>query len=184
MPRPIATRVHPRIAAGPTRALVVAAAILAAGHAEAIEMFTFFGDGSRIGLPSLEVPIEAYPGIPLRSDRIRARRGWRTPSTRTAAGRPVRPFPPGAPGAPGPGMTPGVRGGVFPRNTVPSDGLPGSMGSGDWSGPRGAIEQRRGAAPPDGPFVPRAPDSVPEPFFDPPATGSWGGFTAPRDAAR
>lgn len=40
----------------------------------AIEMFTYFGDGSRIGLPSLEVPIEAYPGIPLRSDRIRARR--------------------------------------------------------------------------------------------------------------
>ena len=39
----------------------------------AIEMFTFFGDGSRVGLPSLEVPIEAYPGIPLRSDRIRAR---------------------------------------------------------------------------------------------------------------
>ena len=37
-------------------------------------MFTFFGDGSRVGLPSLEVPIEAYPGIPLRSDRLRARR--------------------------------------------------------------------------------------------------------------
>jgi hypothetical protein len=37
-------------------------------------MFTYFGDGSRIGLPSLEVPIEAYPGIPLRSDRLRARR--------------------------------------------------------------------------------------------------------------
>ena len=34
-------------------------------------MWTFFGDGSRIGLPNLEVPIEAYPGIPLRSDRIR-----------------------------------------------------------------------------------------------------------------
>ena len=42
--------------------------------APAIEMFTFYGDGSRIGLPSLEVPIEAYPGIPLRSDRLRARR--------------------------------------------------------------------------------------------------------------
>ena len=49
------------------------AAVLAA-DASAIEMFTYFGDGSRIGLPSLEVPIEAYPGIPLRSDRIRARR--------------------------------------------------------------------------------------------------------------
>ena len=41
--------------------------------ARAIEMFTYFGDGSRIGLPSLEVPVQAYPGIPLRSDRIRAR---------------------------------------------------------------------------------------------------------------
>jgi hypothetical protein len=40
----------------------------------AIEMFTYFYDGSRIGLPNLEVPVEAYPGIPLRSDRIRARR--------------------------------------------------------------------------------------------------------------
>ena len=50
--------------------------VVAAGRgpaARAIEMFTYFGDGSRIGLPSLEVPIEAYPGIPLRSDRIRAR---------------------------------------------------------------------------------------------------------------
>jgi hypothetical protein len=59
----------PRLAA----VLVIASA---AGHASAgraIEMFTFFGDGSRVGLPSLEVPIEAYPGIPLRSDRIRAR---------------------------------------------------------------------------------------------------------------
>ena len=49
-------------------------ACLAAADGFAIEMFTYFGDGSRIGLPSLEVPIEAYPGIPLRSDRIRARR--------------------------------------------------------------------------------------------------------------
>lgn len=51
------------------------------GRGLAIEMFTFFGDGSRIGLPSLEVPVEAYPGIPLRSDRIRMQRGrsgrWR-----------------------------------------------------------------------------------------------------------
>jgi hypothetical protein len=58
----------------------VAAAVLGgllavfATETRGIEMFTFFGDGSRIGLPSLEVPIEAYPGIPLRSDRIRARR--------------------------------------------------------------------------------------------------------------
>lgn len=45
-----------------------------AAETRGIEMFTFFGDGSRIGLPSLEVPVEAYPGIPLRSDRIRSRR--------------------------------------------------------------------------------------------------------------
>jgi hypothetical protein len=59
------------------RTLVVVAMVAittAAGDCGAIEMFTYFGDGSRIGLPSLEVPIEAYPGIPLRSDRIRARR--------------------------------------------------------------------------------------------------------------
>ena len=55
-------------------AFALLAAALVAGQAGAIEMFTYFGDGSRIGLPSLEVPIEAYPGIPLRSDRIRARR--------------------------------------------------------------------------------------------------------------
>jgi hypothetical protein len=50
------------------------AAALAAVETRGIEMFTYFGDGSRIGLPNLEVPIEAYPGIPLRSDRLRARR--------------------------------------------------------------------------------------------------------------
>lgn len=53
---------------------------VAAMPAMAVEMFTYFGDGSQIGLPSLEVPIEAYPGIPLRSDRLRARRaGKRAP---------------------------------------------------------------------------------------------------------
>ena len=59
---------------------LAAAALLAvtlAPACPAIEMFTFFGDGSRIGLPSLEVPIEAYPGIPLRSDRLRAQRSTR-----------------------------------------------------------------------------------------------------------
>ena len=55
-------------------ASVAVVACLAAAESSAIEMFTYFGDGSRIGLPSLEVPIEAYPGIPLRSDRLRARR--------------------------------------------------------------------------------------------------------------
>jgi len=81
------------------RRLALAAAVLcglampAGPDARAIEMFTFFGDGSRIGLPSLEVPVEAYPGIPLRSDRIRMRRGRRrqppvtaTPGAATTAG--------------------------------------------------------------------------------------------------
>jgi hypothetical protein len=64
---------------------------LQAGDAAAIEMFTFYGDGSRIGLPSLEVPIEAYPGIPLRSDRLRARRR----ALRMGPGARVRIGPPG-----------------------------------------------------------------------------------------
>jgi hypothetical protein len=66
-------------------------ACLAAADSFAIEMFTYFGDGSRIGLPSLEVPIEAYPGIPLRSDRLRARRrAMRTgPGTAVQAGPPA-----------------------------------------------------------------------------------------------
>jgi hypothetical protein len=58
----------------PRPLLFVAAVALCVGECAAIEMFTNFGDGSRIGLPSLEVPVEAYPGIPLRSDRIRSRR--------------------------------------------------------------------------------------------------------------
>jgi hypothetical protein len=65
-----------RLAVRPCLVVMVVAAACAVGPlpaARAIEMFTYFGDGSRIGLPSLEVPIEAYPGIPLRSDRIRAR---------------------------------------------------------------------------------------------------------------
>jgi hypothetical protein len=72
-------------------ALVGCCAIFFSGSSvPAIEMFTFYGDGSRVGLPSLEVPIEAYPGIPLRSDRLRARRrAQRNPGT------PVRVGPPG-----------------------------------------------------------------------------------------
>jgi hypothetical protein len=65
-----------RLAVRPCLVVMFVAAACAVGPlpaARAIEMFTYFGDGSRIGLPSLEVPIEAYPGIPLRSDRIRAR---------------------------------------------------------------------------------------------------------------
>jgi hypothetical protein len=68
MRRPTSLRAWPR---APLAAAVVA---FVAADCSAIEMFTFFGDGSRIGLPSLEVPVEAYPGIPLRSDRLRARR--------------------------------------------------------------------------------------------------------------
>ena len=60
---------HPGRTVAATLIVVLAGAL----DARAIEMFTYFGDGSRIGLPSLEVPIQAYPGIPLRSDRIRAR---------------------------------------------------------------------------------------------------------------
>ena len=65
--------------------LILAFAVIATSmctrHANAIEMWTFFGDGSRVPLPSLETPIEAYPGIPLRSDRLRARRqaAYQTP---------------------------------------------------------------------------------------------------------
>ena len=60
-------------------AAVAASVSVLAAPAPAIEMFTYFGDGSQIGLPSLEVPIEAYPGIPLRSDRLRARRAGKAP---------------------------------------------------------------------------------------------------------
>jgi hypothetical protein len=72
--------------------LVTVAFALSAGEGRAIEMFTFFGDGSRIGLPSLEVPIEAYRGIPLRSDRLRAQRAARRQALRRA---PAQPRPPG-----------------------------------------------------------------------------------------
>jgi hypothetical protein len=77
----------------PWRPATLAAALVAIATAEAaaIEMFTFFGDGSRIGLPSLEVPVEAYPGIPLRSDRLRARRR----AMRMGPGSAVRIGPPG-----------------------------------------------------------------------------------------
>jgi hypothetical protein len=73
-------------------ALLTAIAMLASAEANAIEMFTYFGDGSRIGLPSLEVPVEAYPGIPLRSDRLRARRrAMRMGTPAATAGRQVGP---------------------------------------------------------------------------------------------
>ena len=85
--------------------------------ARAIEMFTYFGDGSRIGLPSLEVPVQAYPGIPLRSDRIRARARAQQ-LRRAAASQPgVTPAGDGLPGIPGGGIT--VRP-MTPQANVPS----------------------------------------------------------------
>ena len=81
---------------GCARVPLLAAALLLAWGTDcaAIEMFTYFYDGSRIGLPNLEVPVEAYPGIPLRSERLRARR-------RAMRGEPARVGPPGQSG----GMT-------------------------------------------------------------------------------
>lgn len=85
--------------------------------ARAIEMFTNFGDGSRIGLPSLEVPVQAYPGIPLRSDRIRARSRAQQ-LRRAAASQPgVTPAGDGLPGIQGGGIT--VRP-MAPQAHVPS----------------------------------------------------------------
>lgn len=89
MPRITSVRHSRPVALRATLGLVLLAAVVT--PAGAIEMFTFFGDGSRIGLPSLEVPIEAYPGIPLRSDRIRSRRASR---------RQVVPAPAAQPGLP------------------------------------------------------------------------------------
>jgi len=76
---------------------VAAWAALLTQAASGIEMFTYFGDGSRIGLPSLEVPVEAYPGIPLRSDRLRARRR----AMQAGPGSAVRLGPTGVPTKPG-----------------------------------------------------------------------------------
>ena len=78
--------------------IVCAAVAVAFPHAASgIEMFTYFGDGSRIGLPNLEVPVEAYPGIPLRSDRLRARRR----AMQAGPGSAVRLGPTGVPTKPG-----------------------------------------------------------------------------------
>jgi len=77
--------------------LLLAAWCVWPSAAPGIEMFTYFGDGSRVGLPSLEVPIEAYPGIPLRSDRLRARRR----ASQMGSGGSVRLGPTGLPTRPG-----------------------------------------------------------------------------------
>ncbi|MFM8290625.1 MAG: hypothetical protein ACKOC4_02865 [Planctomycetia bacterium] len=111
--------------------LATAAAVLIASLAAecpAIEMFTFFGDGSRIGLPSLEVPVEAYPGIPLRSDRIRARRAGRRgiPPTAAAPAQPglprgitIREMPAAEPAAAQPRMQPAARRSRDPEMPMP-----------------------------------------------------------------
>ncbi len=94
--------------------------ILVMAPAGAIEMFTYFGDGSSIGLPRLEVPVQAYPGIPLRSDRIRARsraqqaRKAMPPATRGGTVQP--PVGSAVPGIPGGGIT--IR--PMPRQDLPS----------------------------------------------------------------
>jgi hypothetical protein len=93
--------------------LVAAVAAILPTPARGIEMFTYFGDGSRIGLPSLEVPIEAYPGIPLRSDRLRARRRAAQLGPYAA----VRLGPPGVPTRPGGMMIRTMPGGGAPNGT-------------------------------------------------------------------
>ena len=98
-------------------AVLMVAAVSAAlpSPASAIEMFTFYGDGSRVGLPNLEVPVEAYPGIPLRSDRIRARRR----AMQAGPGSTVRLGPTGLPTRPG-GVT--IR--AMPTNQMPASQIP------------------------------------------------------------
>lgn len=109
----------------PSKRVMSAAAVVvlaAACPAVAIEMFTYFGDGSRIGLPSLEVPVQAYPGIPLRSDRIRARsranQGRRAAAANDAGARaaanPVA-VPPPIPGG-------GIRIRPMPTEPIPGTG--------------------------------------------------------------
>jgi hypothetical protein len=78
-----------------TAAVAAVAPMVQGPICQGIEMFTYYGDGSRIGLPSLEVPIEAYRGIPLRSDRLRARRAaQRNPGTSVQVGTPGMPREP------------------------------------------------------------------------------------------
>ena len=153
--------------------------------ARAIEMFTNFGDGSRIGLPSLEVPVQAYPGIPLRSDRIRARaraqqlrKAAANQSGGAAAGD-------GLPGIPGGGITvrpmvpqpkssaaitPATRAPAgFPPPPAPSavSGQPVPPPSTNWSN---LVPGSRSAAEPVAP---------PQPTTDPGRSQTLPGFNAP-----
>lgn len=158
--------------------------------ARGIEMFTYFGDGSRIGLPSLEVPVQAYPGIPLRSDRIRARARAQQLRRSGPVNQPdVAPAGDGLPGIPGGGITvrpmapptgvstPGSRtspsAGRFPPAPPPSGAPSSQPAGGNWSnlvpGSRSAAEQI--TAPP--PAKPSANPTLPgfsQPVF--PGSGS------------
>mgnify|MGYP003340970824 CR=1 FL=1 len=114
----------------PNRVLSTAAfvALAAACPAVAIEMFTYFGDGSRIGLPSLEVPVQAYPGIPLRSDRIRARARANQVRRAATAGDTA-----GRPSVDGDVTPPPIPGGGIRIRPMPGDRLPGTGSA--WPSP-------------------------------------------------
>ncbi len=156
--------------------------LFAALPAGAIEMFTYFGDGSRIGLPSLEVPVQAYPGIPLRSDRIRARSRAQQPrrqmppqASGTAAGGVVAPRP-----APGRDGGPGIPGGGITIRPMPrQEGFGGA--NGPSSPPADVMPQIRESQPrfPQ-PIAPQARGSVarPEPVA-PPREAPLPGFSQP-----
>lgn len=119
----VAIRMHHGRSSGGPRcrlAVILLGGLLVGSAAETrgIEMFTFFGDGSRIGLPNLEVPVEAYPGIPLRSDRLRARRrAMRQPPAQSGqlpAGVTIRSMPAAQP-TPPPRQAPAAVRPVAPR---------------------------------------------------------------------
>lgn len=142
----------PRI---PTRNFAAAGllSLCVALPASGIEMFTYFGDGSRIGLPSLEVPVQAYPGIPLRSDRIRARsraqqvrRAAPPQGTNAEAPRP----------SPGSGVAPGIPGGGITIRPMPRH-----EGYGGTNGPSSSTPHRVSAPSVPSASVPPGPDTRP-----------------------
>jgi len=63
-------------------AMILLSCVMPVSQSSAIELWTHYGDGtpngdtSRIGLPSMEVPIEAYPGIPWPLRRSKNSRSW------------------------------------------------------------------------------------------------------------
>lgn len=132
-------RLAPSLPPGPFRYAAAVMLAIATVECPAIEMFTFYGaDGSRIGLPSLEVPVEAYRGIPLRSDRLRARRAARRrgvePAAAATAGMPplprgmtIREMPPVQPPAAMPRTRPAAGRAAAPLAPAPEDILPGRV---------------------------------------------------------